>query len=287
MRARTGPHNGLAETGKEHVMQENSEMLRLRTYMEVGEWIAEGGPRHRREQALWQEVNARRVRDGVEPADDRHHGYHRSWGQLVSLRELRDEFAETLDPGALDDILKEAVPDRNGFVSVDAALERAFGAWLDGCDGYGYHPRLRAGEHDPADIPSPDEYGTLMRDMFDLSMSSENGTWFVDADIIRDAGEHAGTTPDEQWDRFLADVDALRTRLGAQAVDPAISIEARDWRSVADGDEAAVLYGGFRDLFAGPPIDPAVIDGDDDGYGYDDADGWSWPDPWLPSARRA
>ncbi len=268
-------------------MQENSEMLRLRTYMEVGEWIAEGGPRHRREQALWQEVNARRVRDGVEPADDRHHGYHRSWGKPVSLRELRDEFAETLDPGALDDILKEAVPDRNGFVSVDAALERAFGAWLDGCDGYGYHPRLRAGEHDPADIPSPDEYGTLMRDMFDLSMSSENGTWFVDADIIRCAAEHAGTTPDEQWDRFLGDVDALRARLGAQAVDPAISIEARDWRSVADGDEAAVLYGGFRELFAGPPIDPAVIDGDDDGYGYDDADGWSWPDPWLPSARRA
>ncbi len=258
-------------------MQENSETLRLRTYMEVGVWVAEGGPRHRREQALWRELNERRMSEGVEAADDRHHGYHRSGGQPVLLRELREEFADTLDPGALDDILKEAVPDRDGFVSVGAAMEHAFGAWLDGCDGYGYQPRLLAGEHDPADIPSPDEYGTLMRDMFDLSMASENGTWFVDADIIRDAGEHAGTTPDEQWSRFLDDVDALRSRLGAQAVNPVISIGARDWRSVAEGDETAVLYGGFRELFAGPPVDPAIIDGEDEGYGYDDADGWSWP----------
>lgn len=98
--------------------------------------------------------------------------------------------------------------------------------------------------------------GRIINDVFDTAMRSGNGTWFLErSDLERNYGQ-------DDWDRFLADLDALRGRYGAQQVDAVVSVVSDDWRDAPDAP--AVFYGGFRELFGGLAVEKDVYEGEDD-----------------------
>ena len=100
------------------------------------------------------------------------------------------------------------------------------------------------------DRVKPTEFGQIMQGMVETAVLSENGTWFVETgDFVGEGAWHP-----EAWSEFLEDLDALRSRFGADMVDNLIAVvsgfdptDEATWP--ADGI-AATFYGDFLKLFA-------------------------------------
>lgn len=93
------------------------------------------------------------------------------------------------------------------------------------------------------------EFGQIMQGMVETAVVSENGTWFVETeDFVGEGAWHP-----EAWSEFLEDLDALRSRFGADMVDNLITVApgfdpTNEATWPADGI-AATFYGDFLKLF--------------------------------------
>ena len=95
----------------------------------------------------------------------------------------------------------------------------------------------------------PSECGQIVQGMVETAVVSENGTWFVETEDFM--GE--GAWHPEAWAEFLEDLDALRSRFGADMVDNLITVApgfdpTNEATWPADGI-AATFYGDFLKLF--------------------------------------
>ena len=95
----------------------------------------------------------------------------------------------------------------------------------------------------------PSECGQIVQGMVETAVVSENGTWFVETEDF--VGE--GAWRPEAWAEFLDDLDALRSRFGADMVDNLITVApgfdpTKEATWPADGI-AATFYGDFLKLF--------------------------------------
>lgn len=93
------------------------------------------------------------------------------------------------------------------------------------------------------------EFGQIMQGMVETAVVSENGTWFVETDDF--VGE--GAWHPEAWSEFLDDLDALRSRFGADMVDNLIvsvpGFDPTDEATWPDDGIAATFYEDFLKLF--------------------------------------
>lgn len=95
----------------------------------------------------------------------------------------------------------------------------------------------------------PAECGQIVNGMVETTVSSENSTWFVETEDF--VGE--GAWRPEAWAEFLEDLEALRSRFGADKVDNLIAVvpgfdPTNEATWPADGI-AATFYGDFLKLF--------------------------------------
>lgn len=93
------------------------------------------------------------------------------------------------------------------------------------------------------------EFGQIMQGMVETAACSENGTWFVETeDFVGEGAWHP-----EAWSEFLEDLDALRSRFGADLVDNLIAVvpgfDPTDEATWPDDGIAATFYGDFLNLF--------------------------------------
>lgn len=95
----------------------------------------------------------------------------------------------------------------------------------------------------------PSECGQIVQGMVETAVGSENSTWFVETeDFVGEGAWHP-----EAWAEFLEDLEALRSRFGADKVDNLIAVvpgfdPADEATWPADGI-AATFYGDFLKLF--------------------------------------
>lgn len=99
------------------------------------------------------------------------------------------------------------------------------------------------------DRVKPTEFGQIMQGMVETAVVSENGTWFVETEDF--VGE--GSWHPEAWSEFLEDLDALRSRFGADMVDnlivPAPGFDPTDEATWPADGIAVTFYGDFLKLF--------------------------------------
>ena len=91
--------------------------------------------------------------------------------------------------------------------------------------------------------------GQIIRGMVETALASENGTWFVETEDFM--GE--GAWRPEAWAEFLEDLEALRSRFGADKVDnlivPVPGFDPTNEATWPDDGIAATFYGDFLKLF--------------------------------------
>ena len=95
----------------------------------------------------------------------------------------------------------------------------------------------------------PADCGQIIRGMVETALASDNGTWFVEPeDFIGEGAWHP-----EAWAEFLEDLEALRSRLGADKVDdlivPAPGFDPTNEATWPADGIAATFYGDFLKLF--------------------------------------
>lgn len=95
----------------------------------------------------------------------------------------------------------------------------------------------------------PSECGQIVQGMVETAVSSENSTWFVETeDFVGEGAWHP-----EAWAEFLEDLDALRSRFGADMVDnlivPVPGFDPTDEATWPDDGIAATFYRDFLKLF--------------------------------------
>lgn len=100
-----------------------------------------------------------------------------------------------------------------------------------------------------SDRVKPAEFGQIMQGMVETAACSENGTWFVETeDFVGEGAWHP-----EAWSEFLEDLDALRSRFGADMVDdlivPVPGFDPTDEATWPADGIAATFYGDFLNLF--------------------------------------
>ena len=135
---------------------------------------------------------------------------------------------------------------------LDAVREHVMAAVESGSEYYRNLLKLAEvlrGYREQVEAVTPAEFGQIMQGMVETAVLSENGTWFVETeDFVGEGAWHP-----EAWSEFLEDLDALRSRFGADMVDTLIAVvpgfdptDEATWP--ADGI-AATFYGDFLKLF--------------------------------------
>lgn len=105
------------------------------------------------------------------------------------------------------------------------------------------------GYREQVEAVTPAEFGQIMQGMVETALVSENGTWFVETeDFVGEGAWHP-----EAWSEFLEDLDALRSRFGADLVDnlivPVPGFDPTDEATWPDDGIAATFYRDFLNLF--------------------------------------